>query len=208
MSDKPWLTVTPSGVTGGTITLTADPTGQPVDQPLIAEVLVKSSDASVMNEETIRVGLWVGNTDPTDFSYAAPQYFVVANPVEPYVYANSKGTDVSVYNVYSGALVNTLHNVVALAGSMAVSTDGTLLFVSDDTNHRVVELDAATGAEIQRFPWLGSSSLGIAYARPNAQPVLLLGDGSTFDVGTAESRRLSAMVSARTAAWPVSVWMG
>lgn len=185
-SDQSWLTVTPSGLTGGTLTLTADPSGLASDQQYLANVYVASSDASVLNGENVRVGLWVGSADPQDVTINADIPNVAANPVEPYVYTNTAGSDITVYDVYSGAVVRTFASAVARAGHMAVSSDGAILFVNDDTNLRVVALDAATGAELRRYPWGSSSSGGIAYARPNAQPVLIIGAGSAFDVETGE----------------------
>jgi len=48
-SDSAWLTVTPAGVTGGPLTLTANPAGLPLDTTQFAKVTITSSDPSVEN---------------------------------------------------------------------------------------------------------------------------------------------------------------
>jgi len=65
-SDQTWLTVTPSGMTGGAITLAAQPSGLSTDTTHFATVTVNSPDASVENQQTIRVGLYVNSAAPSD----------------------------------------------------------------------------------------------------------------------------------------------
>jgi hypothetical protein len=104
--------------------------------------------------------------------------------VEPYIYVNTEGTDVTVYDVYSGGVVHTFASVAGRAKHMVVSSDGRALFVNDEANAQVVALDAETGVELRRYRWGTTFSRGLAYARPNAHPVLLLGAGRTYDVAT------------------------
>jgi len=187
VSDQPWLSVTPAGVTGGGVTLTASPSGLELDHEYLANVTISSPDSEILNTQRVRVGLRVGATDPHDVEIDETFQHVVTNPVEPYVYATAGGRDIAVYDVYSGALVRTFRSAVAGAGRLAVSSDGTTLFVDDESNLRAVALDAETGIERQRYPWGTSLGGGIAYARPSAQPILLLGFGKTYDVATAEA---------------------
>ena len=126
----------------------------------------------------------MGSADPGDVTIAGAFLKLAASPVEPHVYVADGGSNVLVYQVYSGALVRTLHTSLAQTSEIAVSSDGTQLFVTDATNLEVVAIDAATGATIRHFPWGSGYSRGVAYARPAAHPVLLLGDGAIYNVAT------------------------
>jgi sugar lactone lactonase YvrE len=183
-SDQSWMSVTASGLTGGSLILTANPAGLQADQEYIANLTISSSDGSILNTQSVRVGLWVGSTDPGDVTISGSFPNIAASPVEPYVYASDGGSHVFVYQVYSGSVVRTLTTSLAQTAEIAVSADGTQLFVSDATNLEVVAIDPTTGATIRHFPWGASNSGGVAYARPGAHPILLLGDGAIYNVST------------------------
>lgn len=183
-SDQSWLSVTASGVTGGALVLTANPGGLQADREYIANVSIASSNGSILNTQSVRVGLWVGSADPGDATVSGTFPYVVANPVEPYVYASDGAGNILVYQVYSGALVNTLATSLAQTTEMAISSDGTQLFVSDATNLEVVQIDPTSGATIRHFPWGSSYSRGIGYARPAAHPILVLGSSAVYNIGT------------------------
>jgi len=183
-ADQSWLSVTTNGVTGGDLVLTADPSGLAGDQEYLANVTVTSSDASVLNTQTVRVGLYIGSTDPVDASIAAAIPNVAANPVEPYLYTNQGDADITVYDVYSGALLRTFAGAVAQAGHMTVSSDGRILFVDDLANLFVVSLDAETGARIRTYNWFVPESTGMSYLRPSGHPILVTSEGTIYDVET------------------------
>lgn len=187
-SDQSWLSVTSSGVTGGSLTLTANPTGLVPNQEYIANVAISSSDGSIGNTQQVRVGLWVGSSDPGDVDLSGTFSGLVANPVEPEVYVTNGASDVLVYNVYTGALLRTLATSLAQTSQITISSDGTILFVSDATNLEVVSIDPMTGAAIRHYPWgNGTVSLpDLAYARPSGHPILLLGNGSIYDVSSGQ----------------------
>src|SRR5262249_27142984 len=136
-SDQSWLAVTASGTTGGTITLTANPSGLAQNQVHFATVSVSSADPLVENQASIRVGIYVNSAAPTDGSLTLALLNMVASPVEPLVFAHNGGTTITAYNVYTRAVVRTLNTVVADAGSMVMSGDGRYLFIYDNTNIRV-----------------------------------------------------------------------
>src|SRR6185437_13625850 len=94
-----------------------------------ATVTVNSPDASVENQQTIRVGLYVNSAAPSDLSQPVAEGFVATSPVEPIAFLSDGGTDVTGYNVYTGAIDRTFAGVVAHAGKMVVSGDGQYLFV-------------------------------------------------------------------------------
>ena len=188
-SDQPsWLTVTPSGVTGGAITLTAHPSGLSTDTTHFATVTVTSPDASVENQETIRVGLYVNSATPSDLSQLVAEGFVATSPVEPIAFLSDGGTDVTGYNVYTGAIDRTFAGIVAHAGKMVVSADGRYLFVYDQTNQQVTELDAVSGSVIHRYSSIPMVSLtmdtALAYMRPDGYPMLVTPSSRVYDLGT------------------------
>ncbi len=107
-SDQSWLTVTPSGVTGGDLVLTANAAGHPVDQLSVARVTLSSASPGIERSESIRVGLWVGSVDPAnaDAPLSIGPSAIAVNPVEPYAYA-LRGSVIHVFNVYTGTEITT-----------------------------------------------------------------------------------------------------
>lgn len=201
-SNVSWLSVTASGTTGGTLQLTVDPAGLQQDTTHIATVTIASSDPEVLNEETIRVAFLAGATDPQDLYVNGWQPLIVANPVEPWVYTNGSGWNggnyindntIRIYNVYTGALVNSWTTTFTNIGEMTMSSDGTLLFVSDWGSQTVVALDAQTGATVRSYAYtqyLNPSGLG--YIDVGARPTLVVGNGQIFDV-TSGTRHSSSL---------------
>lgn len=187
-SDQTWLTVTPSGVTGGAITLTASPSGLSTDTTHFATVTVTSSDASVENQETIRVGFYLNSTAPSALSQLVAEGFVATSPVEPIAFLSDGGTDVTGYNVYTGAIDRTFAGVVADAGKMVISEDGRYLFVYDPTNQQVTELDATNGSVIHQYSSSPSTSVtaegAMAYMRPDGYAMLVTPSSRAYDLGT------------------------
>jgi hypothetical protein len=187
-SDQSWLAVTSSGMTGGALTLTANPTGLTPDQEYIGNVTISSSDGSIGNTQHVRVGLWIGSADPGDVTASGTFVALAANPVEPEAYATDGSSHVLVYNVYTGALLRTLSTSLAQTSQITVSSDGTTLFVNDSTNLEVVSIDPTTGVAIQHYPWGNDSLLlaDLAYARPSGHPILLLGNGTIYNVSSGQ----------------------
>nr|WP_324258281.1 hypothetical protein [Cellvibrio fontiphilus] len=201
VSSQPWLSVTSSGVTGGNLVLTANKGSLPLGTH-IAEVRVSSAAAE--NEEVIRVGFTLLAADPTDVNInlesaltlsdaltGTSRYGIVADPVEPLVYIGL-GTKISVYNQFSGALVRSLMPAVGSIASMAISQDGTRLYVHDPVNLKVFELSSETGGVIHSFAvvpsqWSSShANLMPGYFRPNARPLLFMGGTRIFDLKSGE----------------------
>ncbi len=189
-SDQAWLTVTPSGTTGGTLALSANPTGLAMNTTHFATVTVSSSDTAVENVETIRVGLHVSNVALTNFSLSRSASYIATSAVEPIVFVTDNSPDVAGYDIYTGTKVRDFPGVVAAAGKLTLSDDGRRLFIYDTTNLRVVELDATTGAFVRSY---NSSALygstpysGLAYFRPDGYPTLITPSSRMYDVnGTA-----------------------
>jgi hypothetical protein len=200
-SDSAWLTVTGSGTTGGALTLTANPAGTPLDSTQFANVIVSSVDATIENNQTIRVGLFVSNAAPAPTSVAIAAEYLAASPVEPIVAVNTGGTSVGLYDVYSGTLLRTLPGVAATAGPMVFGEDGRSLFISDTTNFRVTEVDSAGGAILATFDSSGLagsslSGIGIITMHASGFSMLVTPVGRFYDLATG-SQFTSSSIS-----WP------
>jgi hypothetical protein len=200
--DQPWLTVTPSGVTGGTLTLTADPNLVPsMNESHIAMVTLASTDPTIERTEKVRVGIWVGSSDPlvhttTPALPGQGSRALVVNPVEPFVYTVSfSGTlpfdsdAIRVFNAYTGAQVGAAIDLPGTEiSSLGVSSDGRLLFALDHTSETVFVINAATGAPITTYDSSFSTGAphGFLSVRPNGHPVIWTPAGDVFDSETHE----------------------
>lgn len=197
-SDHAWLAVTPSGTGNDEVVLTASPDGLATDTQYLATVTVESTDAAVVNQETIRVGLWVGSEDPQDTTVTVASRYVATNPVEPLVVSNNRGSSIGMYNAYTGDLLRTL-TLDTDVGPMTFSSDGQTLFAVAADQSEAIAIDPSSGAVIRRYPYLPAqythNELGpIAYARPSGRALLLTGSlGEIFDVQTGEKFGLRLM---------------
>jgi hypothetical protein len=187
-SDSPWLTVTASGVSGGSLVLTAAPGSLASGTTHFANVTITSPDAFVENQQSVRVGLYLSNDVPASAAPMMAARSGAASPVEP-LFAVGVGGSVNLYDVYSTALVRSFPTVVAEPGQMTFSEDGRTLFVHDVTNVRVTQLDVATGAVVATFPtppmqYQQGSGGGIAVFRPNGHPTLVTPNVHFYDLTT------------------------
>lgn len=191
-SNQSWLAVTPSGVTGGEVVLTADPAGLAPGATYFANVTVSSPDPRVENEQEIRVGLHVAAAAPVSATVEAATAFLAASPVEPLVAtSDGAGRSVQLRDVNTGALLRTLDDVAAQAGAVAFSGDGRMLFVHDVINQEVVAVSPLTGQVLARFDATsavpgGSVGRALAYLRPAGYPMLVTPGSRVFDVATGE----------------------
>jgi hypothetical protein len=178
-SDQPWLSVTPSGTTGGKLKVTADVNGLAADQFYSANVTVATNGADFTDSETLHIGLWIGSTKPGLVELQQTVASVATNPVSPIAYVTDGGSSVVEYNVYSGAIVGTFKKVAPTIGDMEVSSDGATLFAADTTNYKIVALDANTGAVLGKYAIGSSLSYGqnMVYARPFGQPAIFASGG-------------------------------
>lgn len=166
-----WLSVTASGTTGGTLTLTADPTKVLQDQLYTAEVTISSPNPAVESEEKIRVAFWSGSADPQPVvSIDADYSHLVADPFRPRIYAAS-GNTVDMYNLYTGLLEDTFQLPVNSVGSLSISADGAKLFASDSGQNRLGSLAIATGeTSSNTFQFIPNYA---RFARVNGRDLLL-----------------------------------
>ncbi len=181
-ASAPWVQLSPaSGVTGDTLTISANPAALAADQFHEATVTLSSTDARVERNETIRVGLWKGSSNPVSvdvpWSLNPITRLIRTNPVEPWVYLLTDDGVIHVYHVYTGAHITDIPTGIGDQGTFTVSGDGRRLYVAAFQQPRVLELDAATG-ELRHTlpssgPMPGDHRRGvIAVTRMNGHPVL------------------------------------
>jgi hypothetical protein len=186
-SDQTWLTVTSGGTADGTsaadLVLTANPAGLIPNSVNLATVSITSSDTTVENNETIRVGLWVGSTTPTATTTISTAYNeIAADPIRPYAYVAGAGGDIQVYNVYTGLLVTTIPGVATQVGILAISQDGSTLYAVDTSNLTIVPVNLDTYVAGTAWPLSGSPTYPrIVYGRTNGFGFVLAGDGRAYD---------------------------
>jgi len=184
-SDQSWLSVTPSGTTGGsggTLTLNANPASLQMDAISYATVTITSSDSTVQPVEKIVVGLWRGSVTPQDASLPLTYSTIVADPVAPLIYAAGTPGSIDVINTYTQQIVASI--ATSLGGdSMTVSADGSMLYLLDTTGFKVGVIDLS--ARRQLTTWSLVQPLNrvighIKYIRPNGVGVVLIDDGQAY----------------------------
>lgn len=185
-SSQAWLTVSTSGSTAAgtaTLTVSANPAGLPSNQMSYATVTLATSDSSIQVPETVTVAIWKGATTPTaNVTLPTTYTWVTGDPIRPFAYLHNGGTDIDVYNLYSGAKVGTLANLGATMGDMAISPNGATLYVFDTANRNIVVVDLATLSK--RITWplktAVSSSTRLITTHPNGVNVVLANDGEAY----------------------------
>lgn len=203
VSDKPWLTVTSSGTTPGSIVLTADPAGLAADTLSLATVTITASDPTVEGVERIQAGLWVGAAAPAPFNHGSfTAYEIAADPVRPYIYLASGASTVEVWNIHTNSLVTVFSGLGARITHVAVSADGTKLYASDATNYKITAADLPSGQVRGTWDGLSTDGLHLAYLRSNGKGLLLTGNGYVFDAGTGAN--LGRPVGWSSSSYPVA----
>jgi len=211
-SDQTWLSVTTSGTTDGSLTVSADVNGLATDTIHYATVSLSSSATSVVNSgtETIKVGLYVGSSAPLAQSSAtlvnpSKNTGIVADPIRPYVYVTHGAANIEIYNVYSGTLVNTLANVGVDLREMTISTDGNTLYVVDHVNLGIYPINLSTytvDTIISPTNWSNCNctanaylDVDVDYTRNNGRELLITNGPVILDATTGEVLYESSTVS-------------
>lgn len=177
-SDAAWLTVTPSGLAGDPLTVTADTMGL-AEGLHEAIVMLASPEAGIERAHSMRVTIWASSTVPTATDATSTTYsHILADPVRPYVYAHDGGTAIDVYNVHDRSLVTSLTVGTAL-GAMTASSDGEWLYVLDGAAVRRISL---ANAALPIETWtLVAGAERIGYFRPSGRGILALSTGHVID---------------------------
>lgn len=184
-----WLTVTASGVTGADdLVLTANSAGLTTDVLNTAIVTITSADAKIENTETITVGFYVSSNDPASrvsVSLTDPNKVssLIADPVRPFIYVSHGGTDIDVYNSYTGALDSVITSVGVDLRDLTISSDGSTLYVMDQSDDSIVPINLSTKISGTKFTGLSFPSCtscasqwiynSIEFTRINGYPVII-----------------------------------
>lgn len=186
-SSAGWLSVTASGRTDHLtpLQLTADPTGLPVGQLSLADVTLATSQAGVA-PAVVRVGLWKDASGAVALrKLPLDRDVLVADTIRPYVYTHAGGSDVEVYHAYTGQKLATWANVGAALGAMAVSPDGSLLYVADTANRNVRRVNLDTGLALAA--WELRTETGpndtVVVTRINGVELLVISAGHVYAAG-------------------------
>ena len=178
-----WVQITTSGTTDDPLIIEVDPTGLAYDTVHLATVTVRSHDETIENTEMINVSVWRSETDPEPrVEIQAPARYIASDPVFPYVYTNTGGRDVDVYNVYTGDHVGTMDWVGETLGVMSSNPDGTYLYVTDTSDFRIVDISLSD--------WLARGMLdaqeldSLSASRVDGRQILFSGAGQAFDLTT------------------------
>jgi hypothetical protein len=196
-ADQPWLTVTPSGTTNTSLQITAEQSALPVNQLSVGAVTLTSNDPGI-GPETIRVGFWRLSTNPAnvEVALAGNSRALATNPVEPYAYSGIAGSGaISVYNVYTGALVTQFTGLTTSVDALATSPDGRLLFVTDADSRTTYALHAANGSLVATYAQGSgdfSDPMALIYTQPNGHGVLWTPYNQAIDVEARTSLKLTS----------------
>lgn len=182
-SDAPWLTVSASGSTGGQLAMSANAASLPDNEVSYANVTLATSTPNVLGT-VIRVALWKSSSAGMAMTKVqSPYWHLAADRIRPYVYANHGGTDIDVYNAYSGQKLRTLSGVGAALGEMTVSLDGSRLYALDTAASKlqVVDLVAMSKLPAWDLDLAVNHYTGLVAARPNGTEVVFIGTGGAYD---------------------------
>lgn len=187
-ADQSWLAVTPSGQAPGNLVITANPAGLAADTIHYGTVTLAASESGITSPERIRVALWVGSQSPPSNRTINAQFQrIIADPIRPLIYAHSGGSDLSVYNIYTGQQVALIAMGRPL-GEMAISPDGARLFAGDPTNigtSGIVSLDLASRVVGPTWtPVLSYYISHLEYVRHDGAGLLVLGAGNILNANT------------------------
>jgi hypothetical protein len=193
--NQPWLTVTPSGLSGGSMTITANPTGLAADV-YYATVTLASADANVESTKAIRVALWVQPLEEPDLGFSVPKVYkqLAADPLRPFVYAHNGSGTIDVFNNDSRMPRPAITGLSGTLGPMVASSDGKWLFVLDPTNGSVTRIDLDDTSVRTTWPLPdfkpSMQPTALVYARPSGHGILVLNDRRVID---AESSTVFAL---------------
>lgn len=182
-SDQSWLTVSSSGSTAsGTaaLTVSADPSALPTNQMSYATVTLRTNVSGVQVPETVAVAIWKGSTTPSS-NVTLPKAYsnVIGDPIRPFAYLHNAGSEIDVYNLYTGTKISTISGVGASLGDMAISPNGDTLYVFDTANRIIVLVDLASLSKRTTWPISAAvnSQSRLLATHPNGVNVVLTNGG-------------------------------
>ena len=147
-----------------------------------ANVTVSTPTAGV-EAAVIRVGLWKSATRFAAITRLKQDYTnIIADSIRPFVYVNSGGTSIDVFNAYTAQKIGTVANAGSALGQMSVSPDGQHLYALDTAarSMSVVDLTTLTNSAYWTLDNTVSQSSSVLAFRPNGVDVVLVGDGTAY----------------------------
>jgi hypothetical protein len=187
LSDAAWLT---ANLTGGALTLTADPTGLP-DGLQLASVTVTSSAQTATPTQTIRVALYklgtavaTQSTVPVLAGEGVTPFGMVVDPLRPVVYVGADhGGAIEGYNVYTGARVLATAPPQAHQVLWQATPDGRSLLTRSYTVATGTWGDTIVSYDLDSATWGAPSTARVDEATPewNIDGVELHYRGGLFD---------------------------
>ncbi len=203
-SDKPWLTVTGSGVAGGELSLSANPASLASGSVSIATVTVRGTDTGV-RAATLKVGLWKTGATPSAITTSTnvPYVAMAADKIRPFVYVHDGGSGIDVFNPFTNTKVATIPNVGNALGAMSVGTDGQRLYVVDNGFRRIAAVNLNT-RQLERYistanptnagyGVLATRISGVELLMGSDRTVYRASDGARVDNGDGPFDRMTAL---------------
>ena len=175
-TDAEWLHIDDNGVTGEPLNISALTDGLLQDTLYLATINISSTNPAIEGTEKIHVGLWVGSADPEPKHYASvadDQYRqIAADPLRPFLYA-SRESQVDIYNVYTGELVDSKDLNLSVINSLTVSSDGKFLYASSNVDKRITQVALHDWSEnLWQFD-SSSTLLRLRFGRVNGTPFVV-----------------------------------
>lgn len=222
-SDAAWLSVTPSGTSGGNLTLTANEAGLAAGQHL-ASVTVRSDNPRVTGAQTLAVGLYVTRSAraaemsqrPHDYDVDASLYGRAAtmDPVRPVLYSTFTDRIVA-RHFYTGELLatwpllgDTTSGSRGAILSLTVSDDGRELYALEQRSNSIHVIDLQRSRIDRSFSVAAVDGLftnfnagRIVFFRLNGRGMLLANDGPFPTIGV--STLLNPQTGAKEASLPL-----
>lgn len=183
-TDVDWLKVTSSGNTsdGQDLVLTATPSSLANESLKLATITINSSVSGV-SPAKIQVAIWKSANSLSAISTQSLEYTnIIADRIRPYVYTNTGGASIDVFNAHTGTKVTTLTNIGASIAKMTVSLDGNYLYALDTATKSMVIIDLVTMSKKSTFILDNAvtPSTSILATKPNGVEVILVGDGTAY----------------------------
>lgn len=214
--DAPWLsTSATSGAGASNITLTANPTGL-ADGTYYATVTASpDAEPGLTNTATLRVGFFVDHTNAAQSSVrilgnTPVTSATVADPIRPLIYAfdiEFPNSTLRVWNVYTGALMDsqTLPNAV-IFGAQVTPDGAQLLAIDSSATGGIIPIALSAGAPVAAARWTGMRAdmpvSEIAIARLNGVPVIAWPPNQLLSA--TDGRVLANILLSNSATFPAS----
>jgi hypothetical protein len=201
-SDQPWLQLgAASGSTNGSLALSADASGLADGLHYARVTITPSGGSSAANAVVVRVGVYVarGTTfsasasfrqrDPSPRPTVAYETAFVADPIRPYFYDTEGDGQIDIHNAYTGATQGSITIPGAVLGAVAITPDGSTMYVADLLNGKIypVNLDTLAVGTGWTPTRMSQGTFEMAYTEVNGLPVLVTSEYEVLDAQTGQS---------------------